>query len=85
MFFEIIGWIGMILSFLAFLLITFKVITPVSLLYQGLNIFAGIGLMINNAYHFAWPGFSLSAIWTIVALFVFLKILISKNKKNIGK
>jgi len=79
MIFEIICWIGMILAFLSFLLITFKVILPVSLMYQGLNIFAGVGLITNNAYHHAWPGFSLSAIWTLVALIIFIKILISKK------
>ena len=49
-FMDALGWIGTVLYLIAYLLISLKKLEGDSLAYQGMNIVAGILLVINTFY-----------------------------------
>ncbi len=76
--FDIIGWVGMVLVLLAYVLLSTNKIKN-GYLYQLLNLFAAalmaIGLFPKNA----WFSFTLQIIWGVVAILAILKF---KSKKK---
>ncbi len=76
MLFDIIGWIGMILVLVAYVLLSTNKIKS-GMLYQILNLLAGIFMAIGLYPKNAWFSFTLQIIWAIVALVAIIKI-----KKN---
>lgn len=65
---SIIGWAGMALILIAYLLVTTKQIQPNSRLYQTLNFIGAIGIVINSIVNDAWPSAVLFIIWACLAL-----------------
>lgn len=78
MFFDIIGWIGMILVLLAYLLLSTNRIKN-GFVYQFLNLIAGVFMAIGLFPKNAWFSFTLQVIWAIVALISIIKL---KNNKE---
>ena len=73
MFFDIIGWIGMILVLLAYILLSTNKISS-GILYQVLNLFAAIFMAIGLFPKNAWFSFTLQIIWGLVAIIGMYKI-----------
>lgn len=78
-FMDTLGWIGTILYLVAYLLISLKKLEGDSLAYQGMNIVAGILLVINTFYWRAYPSLGLNAAWISIGLFILGRKWISKN------
>lgn len=78
MLFDIIGWIGMILVLVAYALLSTNKIKN-GMLYQVLNLLAGVFMAIGLYPKDAWFSFTLQIIWAIVALIAIIKI--KKEKK----
>lgn len=68
MFVEIAGWAGMIMTLLAYVLISFGKTKADTKLYQYLNLFGVIGLGINVFAKGAWPVLGLEIVWAGVAI-----------------
>ena len=77
MIFDILGWIGMILVLVAYLLLSTKKIES-GKLYQALNLIAAILMAIGLFPTKAWFSFSLQIIWALIALISIIKIIKSK-------
>lgn len=73
MFFDVIGWIGMICVLLAYALLSTNKIKNGGL-YQGLNLVAGIFMAIGLLPKNAWFSFTLQIIWALVALIAIIKM-----------
>lgn len=73
MFYDIMGWIGMILVLIAYILLSTNRIKN-GILYQILNLFAGIFMAIGLFPKNAWFSFTLQIIWSIVAIISVIKI-----------
>lgn len=84
MFFDIIGWIGMILVLLAYLLVSNNKITN-GFTYQILNLIASICMAIGVYPKNAWFSFALQVAWGIIAIVALIKLRNAKNKKKIIK
>ena len=65
---NILGWTGSILYLLAYALISAKKTEGDSVLYQGVNICAGILLVIYTLYLGAYATTGLNAIWVVIGL-----------------
>lgn len=65
---DILGWAGAILYLIAYGLISIKKVEGDSWLYQGLNIFAGIFLIVNTFYLRAYPSAGLNVVWVGIAV-----------------
>lgn len=77
MIFDILGWIGMILVLLAYMLLSTNKITN-GKVYQFLNLFAAIFMAIGLFPTKAWFSFTLQVIWGLIAIISLIKIV--KNK-----
>jgi hypothetical protein len=66
---DILGWTGSILYLLAYALVSVKKTEGDSLLYQGMNIIAGILLVIYTLYLVAYATTGLNAVWVAIGLF----------------
>jgi len=66
---DILGWLGAILYLLAYGLISLKKVEGDSSLYQGINIVAGIFLIMNTFYWRAYPSVALNVAWIGIAVF----------------
>ena len=66
---DILGWTGSILYLFAYALVSMKKTEGDSLLYQGMNIFAGVLLVIYTLFLGAYATTGLNAVWVLVGLF----------------
>ncbi|MFN8411488.1 MAG: hypothetical protein U0Z26_03785 [Anaerolineales bacterium] len=64
-----LGWTGAALYLIAYGLISAKKVESDSWLYQGMNIVAGIMLIIFNFYLNAYPSAGLNIAWVGIAMF----------------
>ena len=77
MFFDIIGWIGMILMLLAYLLLsTGKIKNGIA--YQLINLLAAIAMGIGLFPKNAWFSFVLEIIWGLIAIISIIRIKTSR-------
>ena len=77
---EIVGWVGMILVLVAYLLISFEKVTSKNSSYHFLNLFGVLGIGINVFVQKAWPVFALEFIWAIIAVISLVKIYLRKRR-----
>lgn len=77
MFFDIMGWIGMLLVLLAYgLLSTNKIENGKT--YQVINLLASIFMAIGLFPTKAWFSFTLQVVWGLIAIVSLVKILRKK-------
>jgi hypothetical protein len=65
---DILGWTGTALYLVAYALVSLKKAEGDSTLYQGMNIVAGMLLIVNTLYWKAYPSLGLNAAWIGIAL-----------------
>ncbi|HET9912166.1 MAG TPA: hypothetical protein VFQ13_09775 [Anaerolineales bacterium] len=65
---DILGWTGSILYLVAYALVSAKKTEGDSLLYQGMNIFAGVLLVIYTLALEAYASTGLNAVWVAIGL-----------------
>lgn len=73
MFYDVIGWIGMVLVLLAYILLSTNKIKN-GVLYQILNLLAGVFMAIGLFPKNAWFSFTLQIIWALVAVVSLIKL-----------
>lgn len=66
---DILGWMGSSLYLLAYALVSLRKVEGDSLLYQGMNIFAGVLLVIYTLSLGAYATTGLNAVWVLVGFF----------------
>lgn len=74
LFVEIVGWLGSIAVLSAYLMVSFNWGKENKKLYQVLNLFGSICLIINTAYHHAYPSAFVNLIWLIIAIVALFNI-----------
>ena len=65
---EIVGWIGMILVFTAYMLITMNKVDRSSLRYHGINLIGACCICFNAFINTAYPSAALNILWAIIAV-----------------
>jgi hypothetical protein len=76
---NILGWTGSILYLLAYALVSAKKTEGDSLLYQGINIFAGTLLVVYTVYLGAYATTGLNAVWVIIGLITLGRKWLTRN------
>ena len=66
---NILGWTGSVLYLLAYALVSLKKAEGDSLLYQGMNIIAGLLLVIYTVSLGAYATTALNVVWTAIGVF----------------
>jgi hypothetical protein len=76
---DLLGWTGSILYLLAYALVSAKKTEGDSLLYQGINIFAGSLLVIYTVALGAYATTGLNAVWVAIGLITLGKKWLTRN------
>ena len=76
---DILGWTGSILYLLAYALVSMKKTEGDSLLYQGINIFAGSLLVAYTLSLGAYATTGLNAVWVAIGLFTLGRNWLTRN------
>jgi phosphatidylserine synthase len=71
--FDVGGWLGAVLYLLAYALVSLKKLDGQSNLFQGMNIVAGVLLVLNSIFYRIWAPVALNGIWALIGVFVILK------------
>ncbi len=71
---EILGWYGVVVIVLAYVLLSFDVFTSKSLVYQILNFTGAIGIMVDALDDKDYQPVVLNLIWAVVALITVFRI-----------
>ncbi|OGH85288.1 MAG: hypothetical protein A2493_01560 [Candidatus Magasanikbacteria bacterium RIFOXYC12_FULL_33_11] len=69
-----IGWYGAIIILLAYILISFDLMSPNSFLYQLMNVTGAIGLVYYSTLKKDFPTSVLNVFWAFVALVAMIKL-----------
>ncbi|MBR3164007.1 hypothetical protein IKF15_01760 [Candidatus Saccharibacteria bacterium] len=81
LFFDIIGWIGMILVLVAYILLSLNKIKN-GYTYQILNFLAALLMAIGLFPKNAWFSFTLQVVWGLIAIIAIIKLKTKSKKKK---
>ena len=76
---DFLGWMGSILYLLAYALISAKKTEGDSILYQGMNILAGVLLVIYTLSLGAYATTGLNTVWILIGLFTLGRKWLTRN------
>jgi hypothetical protein len=76
---NILGWTGSVLYLLAYGLVSMKKAEGDSVLYQGMNIIAGVLLVIYTLSLGAFATTGLNAVWVVIGLFTLGRKWFTRN------
>lgn len=65
---EILGWVGMLLILLAYYLNSAGKVENNSVLYQWINFFGAVCIIVNCTYKEAWAIVALDTFWALIAV-----------------
>jgi len=72
---EIIGWYGTLAIISAFVMVSFELISPISLSYQIMNATGALGVAYISLKNKVYQPGVLNIIWALVAIIAILKLL----------
>lgn len=70
---DVMGWAGAVLYLVAYWLVSMNKVGASSKEYQGLNIVAGVLIIVNTYYLKAYPSFGLNIVWVGIAVLTLVK------------
>ena len=76
---QILGWTGSILYLFAYALVSLKKTTGDSVPYQGMNIVAGVFLVIYTLSLEAYATTGLNAVWVAIGVFTLGRKWLTRN------
>jgi hypothetical protein len=77
---HIIGGAGTILVLVAYFLVSTGRLKSASLGFQGMNLVGATLLTIYGFLLFAWASVALNAIWGLIAVFAFVRVIRSRAR-----
>lgn len=80
MIYDIIGWIGMIILLIDFMLLSINKISN-GKIYQLLNLIASVLIAVGLLPKNAWFSFTLEVIMAFISIVILIKIYIKERKK----
>ncbi len=76
--YSIIGWLGMIFIILAYFLLSTKRLKSNSVIYNLLNFFGALGILVNTFVTRSWPSVALNGIMMGIAIYAIAKKIKTK-------
>jgi len=76
--YSVIGWAGTFLVLLAYFFLSTKKLKFNSVVYNLLNFFGAVGIMISTFMTKSWPAMALNIAWAGIAVFFIYKKVTTK-------
>jgi hypothetical protein len=80
LFITILGCLGAAALLLAYGMVSTSRMSGEGLTYQAPNLFGAIALMINSAYHSAWPSATLNIIWSGIGAVAISRVVAARAR-----
>jgi uncharacterized membrane protein HdeD (DUF308 family) len=81
---DILGWMGSIAILSAFGLNSFQKVKSDTVLFQLLNLFGGVLLIINSISHEAYPFTFINSVWVIISVVALVNISVRKSDHRLN-
>ena len=78
---ETLGWVGTVMYLIAYALVSLKKTEGDSVLYQGMNIFAGILLVVYSLYLKAYATTGLNTVWALIGLYTLGQRWLTRSRR----
>ena len=78
---ETLGWVGTVMYLIAYALVSLKKTEGDSVLYQGMNSFAGILLVVYSLYLKAYATTGLNAVWALIGLYTLGQRWLTRSRR----
>lgn len=78
---EFIGWVGVVLFIVAYLLLSLEVLSANKPVYHWMNFAGAICLIINAVNINDYPNIVVNTIWGLIAISTAFKLFYKKTKK----
>jgi len=75
-FIDVVGWYGVVATIGAYILVSFLILSPTSLVYQALNLTGALGVTIETYYKKDYQPFWLNLIWMLIAFVAIISIFV---------
>lgn len=79
---EVVGWLGAGMLVLAYGLVSYGYVRSSGVIYQSLNLLGSVFLIINTAWHGAWPSSALNVVWAVIAVGVLTRMAWSLRRSR---
>lgn len=76
---EIMGWTGTVTYLIAYGMVSAKRVEGDAWIYQGMNFFAGILLIVYTIYTKAYASTALNVVWVLIAVLTLGRRMLKKN------
>jgi hypothetical protein len=73
---SMIGWYGVVATIVAYVLVSFSLLSPTGLSYQFLNLTGAVGVTIETWVKRDYQPFWLNLIWAIIALVAIVNVFV---------
>lgn len=71
---EIVGWVGALLIFTAYVLVSTGRLTGRSAAFQWMNVAGSAGFIVNSGYHHALPNATLNVAWFAIGAYTLIRL-----------
>ncbi|GAA3119296.1 CBU_0592 family membrane protein [Streptosporangium carneum] len=82
LFVDLLGWAGAALMLYGYAMVSSSRMAGDGMPYQIVNLVGAIALMINTAYHSAWPSAILNVVWGVIGLVAVTRTVTARNRKK---
>ncbi|GGK88624.1 hypothetical protein Sme01_01780 [Sphaerisporangium melleum] len=79
---DILGMIGAGVLLYAYAMLSMRKMPGDGLAYQLLNLGGATALMINSAFHFAWPSALLNLVWCGIGILAVYRLVVARSWKR---
>ncbi|MDP9861610.1 MULTISPECIES: CBU_0592 family membrane protein [Streptosporangium] len=81
-FVNVLGWIGAGLMLYGYAMVSASRMAGDGMPYQTINLVGAVALMINTAYHSAWPSAILNVVWGVIGLAAVTRMARTRPRKK---
>ncbi|MEV7009378.1 hypothetical protein [Streptosporangium sp. NPDC051022] len=82
LFVDLLGWGGAGIMLYGYAMVSTSRMAGDGMPYQSINLVGAIALMINTAFHSAWPSAILNVVWGVIGLIAVTRLIVARNRRK---
>jgi hypothetical protein len=79
---NVLGWLGAGVMLYGYAMVSASRMAGDGMPFQMINLVGAIALMINTAYHSAWPSAILNVVWGVIGLVAVTRMVMARTRKK---
>ncbi|SNR90524.1 hypothetical protein SAMN05216276_1001123 [Streptosporangium subroseum] len=82
LFVNLLGWVGAGIMLYGYAMVSTSRMAGDGTPYQAINLAGSIALMINSAYHSAWPSTILNVVWGVIGVVSVVRMAAARSREK---